>query len=283
MDTSIIYTKTAKGVLELKAGAKSLSGPVAAMLNRIDGRSSVAGLLLGRSETERGVSQKALATLEAQQLIKVFTRAAPPKELELELEPSALEMTDEHTAHESASLPLPEIAELSAEEGVLAWAEARRGARTLVQTGFYTTGTRMAGMLRAGDESLTLGQLLIVEDDEAISELMQAYLTRRGYTVRAVADGKQALDILDRLPIPDLVLLDVNLPYVNGFDILAYMRNHSLLKQIPAIMVTAQVSDADVLRGLKGGADGYVFKPFEWPVLNDCIKRVLASAGCSPT
>ncbi|PWF55350.1 response regulator [Massilia glaciei] len=162
---------------------------------------------------------------------------------------------------------------------MLAWAEARRGARTLVQTGFYTTGQRLAGVMVAGDAAPSLGQLVIVEDDEAISELMQAYLTRRSYTVRAVSDGKQALDMLDQLPIPDLVLLDVNLPYVNGFDILAYMRNHALLKHVPAIMVTAQVSDADVLRGLKGGADGYVFKPFEWPVLNDCVKRVLASVN----
>jgi len=84
------------------------------------------------------------------------------------------------------------------------------------------------------------------------------------------------LQVLDEKPMPHLVLLDVNLPNITGFDILAYIRDSSELKSLSAIMVTAQVSDADVLRGLKGGADGYIFKPFQWTAFYDCIKRVLS-------
>jgi DNA-binding response OmpR family regulator len=114
-----------------------------------------------------------------------------------------------------------------------------------------------------------------VEDDPSIAMLMRTYLAKRGFTVRLVADGQEALQVLDERPMPNLVLLDVNLPNITGFDILAYIRDNKDLKNLPAIMVTAQVSDADVLRGLKGGADGYIFKPFQWTAFYDCIKRVL--------
>lgn len=262
MDRSIIYTKTAKGVIELKNGAKGFPSSVAATLKRVDGHSSVASLLAGLTEDAQKLEEQNLVALEARQLIRIFVRQQAPQET-----------ANLDQALEFNSIPLLRIEELSAEEGVRAWAEARRGAQELVQQGFYATAHISPDGVITHD-----WRALIVEDDPAISLLMKSYLTKRGFTVTVVADGQEALNVLDTHDKPHIALLDVNLPNINGFDILAYIRDHAKLKDLPAIMVTAQVSDADVLRGLKGGADGYIFKPFEWSAFYECIKKVLSIA-----
>lgn len=76
----------------------------------------------------------------------------------------------------------------------------------------------------------------------------------------------------------DLVLLDVVLPGAagkDGFHILEAIRKDSRLQQLRVIMVTSQISDAHVLRGLKAGSDGYIFKPFKWETLYQCIRSVM--------
>lgn len=259
MDTSIIFTKTARGVLELKNGGKNLSAPMSWVLKRVDGRSSVEAHIAGLEQHEQQGFIDTLIALEAKGFIKVFARR------------SVLATAGAENVLLADSPPPPvQIEELTAEEGVLAWAEARRGARELVQLGFYAT----AHIDLEGNVTHRRN-VLIVEDDEGIAQLMKTYLERKGFSVTTVADGQEALTALDARPLPHIVLLDVNLPSINGFDILAYIRSTEELKSLPAVMVTAQVSEADVLRGLKLGADGYIFKPFEWAVLHNGIKRVL--------
>lgn len=259
MDLSIIYTKTAKGVVELKNGTKGFPSSVAATLKRVNGHSTVAALLAGLSDEAKKLEEQNLAALQARQLIRVFVR-----------QQETLEPVEVDQVLEMDAMPLLRIEELSPEEGVRAWAEARRGARELVQQGFYATAHISPDGVITHDLSA-----LIVEDDPAISLLMKTYLTKRGFAVTVVADGREALHTLDQNPRFSIVLLDVNLPNINGFDILAYIRDQASLKNLPAVMVTAQVSDADVLRGLKGGADGYIFKPFEWSAFYACIRKVL--------
>jgi DNA-binding response OmpR family regulator len=75
--------------------------------------------------------------------------------------------------------------------------------------------------------------------------------------------------------LPDLVLLDVSLPDADGFDILARMRQHPVLRAVPVIMVTAAATREAVLRGIQGGADGYVTKPFQIHPLVRAVKEVL--------
>ncbi len=76
-------------------------------------------------------------------------------------------------------------------------------------------------------------------------------------------------------PLPDVILLDVNLPGTDGFDILTRVRQHPTLRAIPVIMLTAQTSRKDVLRGLAGGANGYITKPFEHDALVKSLRAVL--------
>jgi DNA-binding response OmpR family regulator len=116
--------------------------------------------------------------------------------------------------------------------------------------------------------------ILSVEDDPLVARLLTVLLGREGFGVTHVADGKATLHALEENP-PDLVLLDVMLPDTTGFEILEWIRKHPGLSGLPAIMLTAQVGEEDVQRGLRAGADGYIFKPFKPEPLLECIRRVL--------
>lgn len=100
--------------------------------------------------------------------------------------------------------------------------------------------------------------VLVVEDDAEIALLLERYLVRSGYRTVRAATGQTALTHLQMLR-PDLVLLDVGLPDIDGFDLLAKIRRDSA---VPVIFVSAMDDDTDKLLGLKLGADDYVTKPF---------------------
>lgn len=100
--------------------------------------------------------------------------------------------------------------------------------------------------------------VLVVEDDPEIALLLERYLARSGYRTVRASTGQTALSHLQMLR-PDLVLLDVGLPDIDGFDLLAKIRRDSL---VPVIFVSAMDDDTDKLLGLKLGADDYVTKPF---------------------
>lgn len=113
-------------------------------------------------------------------------------------------------------------------------------------------------------------RVLIVEDDESIRELIRLNLTMVGYEVFTSEDGNSALDILTKEKI-DLVLLDVMLPKLNGFEILERIDS----KDIGVIFITAKNSTYDKVKGLKLGADDYLVKPFESIELLARIESVL--------
>ncbi len=108
-------------------------------------------------------------------------------------------------------------------------------------------------------------KVLLIEDDRNISELLQLYLEKEGYAVATAADGRQGLEQFHTFH-PDLVLLDVMMPVMNGWDTCRAIRAES---QVPIIMLTAKSETDDKVMGLKAGADGYITKPFE-------MKEVLA-------
>jgi len=101
-------------------------------------------------------------------------------------------------------------------------------------------------------------QILIVEDEKPISNLIRMSLTRAGYNCTCVFDGTAAADILEERPF-DLILLDVMLPGVDGFELMDYIRPLG----IPVIFITAKNSVTDRVKGLRMGADDYIVKPFE--------------------
>ena len=101
-------------------------------------------------------------------------------------------------------------------------------------------------------------QILIVEDEKPISNLIRMSLTRAGYNCTCGFDGTAAADILEERPF-DLILLDVMLPGVEGFELMDYIRPLG----IPVIFITAKNSVTDRVKGLRMGADDYIVKPFE--------------------
>ncbi len=110
------------------------------------------------------------------------------------------------------------------------------------------------------------GSLLVVDDDETNRDVLAHRLQRRGYTVTEAADGAQALGLIGRQRF-DLVLLDVVMPGPSGLDVLQAIRRTHPLTALPVIMATAKDQSADVVRALELGANDYVTKPYDFPVL----------------
>ena len=104
-------------------------------------------------------------------------------------------------------------------------------------------------------------KILVVDDEKHIVRLVQANLDRAGYTVVTANDGKEALQkVADENP--DLVVLDVMMPYMDGFEVLQNLRRNPSTRDIPVIMLTAKAQDADVFKGWQSGVDCYLTKPF---------------------
>ena len=113
--------------------------------------------------------------------------------------------------------------------------------------------------------------ILVVEDDRNISDLIHMYLVKEGFDVRIAGDGVRAIEEF-QLKIPDLILLDVMLPVMDGWAVLSKIRESS---QVPIIMLTAKSEVFDRIQGLEMGADDYVVKPFEMKELIARINAVL--------
>jgi CheY-like chemotaxis protein len=104
---------------------------------------------------------------------------------------------------------------------------------------------------------------------------MRMALTYAGFVARVAANREQIVAAFRQPPLPDLVLLDVTLPDTNGFEVLATMRRHPILGEVPVIMVTGTATREAVLKGLLGEANGYITKPFQIAVLVKAVKAVL--------
>ena len=113
--------------------------------------------------------------------------------------------------------------------------------------------------------------VLVVEDDNNISQLLQLYLEKEGYAVTTAADGGQGLEKFRAIG-PDLVLLDVMMPVMDGWAVCKAIREES---QTPVIMLTAKSEVDDKIAGLKSGADDYITKPFEMKEVLARIEAVL--------
>ena len=117
--------------------------------------------------------------------------------------------------------------------------------------------------------------LLLIDDDAEFSGVMQKMLSLAGYSVRTASNRAAIVAELGGGDRPDLIILDVSLAELNGFDLLAQLRRHAMLSSVPVIMLTAQTARQDVTRALLNGADGYVSKPCEFATLDKAITTVL--------
>jgi DNA-binding response OmpR family regulator len=105
-------------------------------------------------------------------------------------------------------------------------------------------------------------RLLIIEDDVHMAYLLGYLAEKERFAVETIADGRQAVERIDTGPAADLVLLDVMLPYLDGFELLARLRANPAWQQVPVIILTSRTREHDAVRALGLGADDYLTKPF---------------------
>ena len=120
-----------------------------------------------------------------------------------------------------------------------------------------------------------MARILIVEDEANIVKLFSVRLERLGHTICAAASGGAALDAAHAAS-PDLILLDVMIPEINGFEVLQQLKADPATAPIPVLMLTARGHEHDIAAGLEGGAEDYIVKPFSFPELIARVSIALA-------
>lgn len=118
-----------------------------------------------------------------------------------------------------------------------------------------------------------------VEDDADLALLLEFILQREGYQVESYRDGRAAQQRLSSGPPPGLVVLDLKLPYVDGFELIACVRGQAEWGRVPLLMLTAQDREEDIVRALDAGADDYLVKPFQPEELKARLRRLRRGIG----
>jgi len=127
----------------------------------------------------------------------------------------------------------------------------------------------------------TLKRLVYIEDEPEMIDLVRLILNRRGYEVLGASGGYQGLEMI-RQELPDLVLLDLMMPDMDGWDVYQQMKSDELTRHIPVIVVTAKAQSIDKVLGLHiAKVEDYISKPFSPQELMDSVERVLAKRQAS--
>ena len=117
--------------------------------------------------------------------------------------------------------------------------------------------------------------ILLVEDDEVTSYMLEYLLQREGYNVTSVRDGKQALDVISNNPPFNLALLDVMIPYISGFELISHIHSLPNGDKTAVIMLSSKSQERDIIKALKAGASDYIIKPFQ---TGEILARIHKSA-----
>jgi DNA-binding response OmpR family regulator len=119
-------------------------------------------------------------------------------------------------------------------------------------------------------------RVVVVEDDPVIAYLIEHLLTRKGFVVEVAADGRRAEQMMNTLSPPAVVVLDVMLPFVGGFELVERMRDSPVWADVPILMLTSKANETYVVRAFGAGVDDYMTKPFR---PDELIARVQHLAG----
>ena len=162
--------------------------------------------------------------------------------------------------------------------------EKRINTRNLVQQIERLTRERMMdgqvvdlGELRRLRHRQERRTILLIEDDDTIRAALVRVLEGEGYRVMAAADGSQLSTLLNDTPL-DLIMLDIGLPWINGYELAEMMKSHHDLKDLPLIFLSARTSDADVKKGFEVGADDYIKKPFDLEKVKRTVRTLITLA-----
>lgn len=120
-----------------------------------------------------------------------------------------------------------------------------------------------------------MSKILVVDDDRRINELLDDIFTMEGFEVYRAFDGAEAIEILDNVEEIEVVILDVMMPKIDGWELLAYIRMHYDVK---VLMLTALSEEDDEVRGIRSGADDFIVKPFKRAILLERVKRLVSGS-----
>lgn len=242
-----IYTLTERGEAEL-SGATSLSPLHLELLVRIDDALNRRQLRRSMDQVDDATFDRTFGDLRAARLIEPA-----------HLDTFGMQLQGELDAFTQAS----------------GAPEADAGVRSLKRSGYFVRIAKKPRRQLPPRQPGEMPTAVVVEDDANLSRFVSSYLGFGGFQVRLATNRAEVLSEFRKYPIPDLVLLDVMLPDVDGFDILASVRRHPALKNVPVVMLTGKASRESVLKGLAGGADGYITKPFEPDALMSVVRTVM--------
>lgn len=121
---------------------------------------------------------------------------------------------------------------------------------------------------------ITKKHIVVVEDEEDILELLRHHLSREGFQVTTSTDGDDAVKVISR-KMPDLVLLDLMLPGLDGLEVCRILKKENKTSAIPIVMLTAKGEESDIVAGLELGAEDYISKPFSMKVLVARVRAVM--------
>lgn len=242
---------------ELHNGSTRLTRQEIAVLVRVDGR-------LTLNEILRAVPPEAQSTfLDVFRSLRDRRLVSPP-------------MPDAFALQWPAALEEPP----SAADG----AQADAGLKVLQRRGFYVQIAREGVGLR--DPSARTSKAVVIDDDPMFARFTVTLLSLSGFQVHQAGDRASIVAALRKLPMPDVVLLDVQRPDLDGLDVLRSVRAHAVLKHVPGIMLTGEATRQAVLKGIHAGADGYITKPAEPDAVVRAVQTVLglqqSDVGASP-
>ena len=120
-------------------------------------------------------------------------------------------------------------------------------------------------------------KIVLAEDEPQIARLIEFKLKKEGYEVTWKENGEEALEAI-KAEKPDLVLLDVMMPVMGGYEVLRRLKEDENLKSIPAVMLTSRAQERDVVKGIDLGAEDYITKPFHPAELLARVKRILGKS-----
>lgn len=116
---------------------------------------------------------------------------------------------------------------------------------------------------------------LIVDDDQNSRQILRKYLSFRGFEIIMAKDGEEALEILARGPVVDLIITDIMMPYLSGFDLTVKLKEHAATRDIPVIGMSAFSDWSDARKGNELIVDEFIVKPIDRDALNAAITRVM--------
>jgi CheY-like chemotaxis protein len=247
MQNDDIYALTPLGETELRSSATRLTPAEIDVLVRLDGTLTVGQVVASLPAAARPSFDPVFRSLLARHLVTL-----------VELDPFTRTWNAQVEMLTQAVRP----------------AQADAGLAALQRSGFYVQIARERSTLPPPHPERPL-TAVVVEDDAALGMFTRTLLNLSGFEVRNAHNRAEVVAEIRRPPIPDLILLDVMLPDADGFDILQRVRQHPALKDVPVIMLTGKATREAVLKGIAGGADGYITKPFEPDALLRAVRTVL--------